>query len=168
MFYNDIKLSKLGITVDHTSTQLKLMSMIHENDIHINRIEYKVEKLSMLGIDVNYPFYEIRISDNVNPLRMIIFFDDMRIKFSLLDYYMINDLELKNFSIYREKNLVAINQIDSIPMDSIRPHDLKILIDNLKSVSLINGMYTDSEYIENLSANNIKLILIGYFKNCLI
>lgn len=170
IFHKNIKLKKLGILVDYTSTQIKLMSMIHENDIHINRIQYKVEKLSMLGIDVNYPFYEIKISDNVNPLRMIIFFDDMKIKFSLLDYYMIKDLELKYFSIYREKNLVAINQIDSIPIEIMRAHDLKILVDNLKSIALIDGMYSDAEYINILSANtsNIdvyKLDALLYFPN---
>ena len=169
-FHNEIKLPKLGIKVDQYDINIKLMNMIHETDINISRIENKVGDLSILGINKKYPHYEIIISDSINALKMILFYDDMKIRFTLLDYYMLRDLELQYFSRYREKNLEAITQVDSISIPNMRPHDLKILIDNLKSLSLIDGMYMDKEYIFNLSANNsnidvYKLDALLYFPN---
>ena len=167
IFHNEINLPKLGIKVDQYDINMKLMGMIHETDISVSRVEYKVEKLYILGINKIIPYYEIKISDSI---KMILFYDDVNIRFTLLDDYMLKDLELQYFNRYREKNLLAINQVDGILIQNMRPHDLKILIDNLKSISLVDGMYIDDEYINNITANNsnidvYKLDALLYFPN---
>ena len=77
----------------------------------------------------------------------------MKVKFSFIDYYILQDLEYQYFSIYREKNLKTIQQIDNISIFELRPHDLKSLVDNIKSISIIDGIYKDSQYLKSLFIN---------------
>ena len=80
-----MRLNNLGIVIDYTETNVRLLKMLNENDIHINRIEYKVDRLSELGIDYMYPYYEIKVSESVNPIRAIVFFLSSKVLTSLLE-----------------------------------------------------------------------------------
>lgn len=149
-FHNKINLPKLGVQIDQSHKSKDLMDLLKETDINISRMEYKLEKIEVLNINISIPFHELLLSSNENPTKLIIFFDDMKVRFSFIDYYVINDLEYQYFSIYREQNLKAIQQIDNISIFEFRPHDLKLLIDNIKSISISNGIYKDSEYLKTL------------------
>lgn len=151
-FHNKIKLPKLGIVIDQNNKSKELMDSLKTTDINMSLMERKIDKLELLNINISIPFYELKISYNDNPTKLIIFFDDMKVRFSFIDYYILQDLEYHYYSIYREKSLLAIQQVDNIPIILFKPHDLKILIDNLKSITIVNGIYSDLEYKKTLFA----------------
>lgn len=169
-FHNKIRLPKLGLVVDQANKIYNLMNMLKQSDINIARTEYKVDKLSELDIDVIGPYYEIKLSENEIPTRLIIYFDNNIVKFSFIDYYILLDLEHHYFNIYRSKSITAINQIDSISIFNLKPHDLKILVDNLKSITLTDGLYDDKVYLKTLCIKDVgidihKLDALLYFPN---
>ena len=152
-FHNKINLPKLGIIIDQNNKSKDLMDIVKVTDINISRMEYKIEKIEVLNINTPIPFYELNLSSNESPTKLIVFFDNMKVKFSFIDYYILQDLEYQYFSIYREKNLKTIQQIDNISIFELRPHDLKSLVDNIKSISIVDGIYKDSQYLKSLFIN---------------
>ena len=170
VFINKLRLPKLGIVIDQSEKSFDLMNIVKKTDINISRMEYKIDSIKLLNIDTEIPFYELSLSGNDIPTKLIVLFDNMVVKFAILDNYSIQDLEYKYYSIYREKNILAINQIDNVSIYELRPHDLKILIDNMKSLTLVDGIYRDIEYVKSLCVNNInidvyKLDALLYFPN---
>lgn len=149
-FYNKIKLPKLGIVIDQYTKAKELMDTVRLTDINISKIEYKIDKIPILNLNSELLFYQLNLSSNDKPTKLIVFFDNMKIRFSLVDFYIIQDLEYQYFRIYKEKNLLAIQQIDNISINELRPHDLKILIDNIKSITILDGLYNDQEYLKSL------------------
>lgn len=177
VFHNKIRLPKLGVVIDQKHKSKDLMDILKRTDINISRMEYKIDKIDVLNINSPIPFYELNLSSNEEPTKLIVFFDNMKIRFSFVDYYILQDLEYQYFSIYREKNLLAIQQVDNISIFELRPHDLKLLVDNIKSISIIDGIYKDNEYLKSLfvklegeDSNNFnidvyKLDALLYFPN---
>lgn len=158
--FTKIKIPKLGILVEN--------KLYHDID---GIFDYNIEKFN--AIDINYykifnfngRAYCVSI-DIENTIFFVVFYIDKSWKFAIYNKRIVNELDDEHMYRLRKNNLEIINRLDSTPIDRLKKIEFRAIINNLKQLSIYNGVYSPSSFLNKIVANpsvikeNINLDLI--------